>query len=134
MNKTDRKNKKNLVVKWPETNKLFTLKDLIAMNSDFVEITLRTRLDKAIKKEKSVTIIGYKNTGKGRPVMILAMNPVTQEFIDAAYASDEKIQPPETKPIASTIDSTTPVCTTTDISTTDVSTSSDIETTHALSA
>lgn len=109
MNKTDRKNKTNLVMNWPEHGKLFTIKDLLAANPEFVEITLRVRVDKAIKKENTVAIIGYKNTGKGRPTMIMAMNPVTQELLDSAYASG--IQPPEIKPIVSVIDVTTPVST-----------------------
>lgn len=109
MNKTDRKNKTNLVVTWPQHGNLFTIKDLLAANPDFVEITLRVRVDKAIKKDNAVAIIGYKNTGKGRPTMILSMTPVTQEMLDAAYATG--IQPPDTKPVVSVIDVTTPVST-----------------------
>lgn len=100
-NKTDRKNKTNLNVVWPEHGKLFTIKDLHAANPEFVEITLRVRVDRAIKKDNTVTIIGYKNTGKGRPTMILAMSPVSQKMIDDAYATG--IQPPEIKPIVSAI-------------------------------
>lgn len=109
MNKTDRKNKTNLVMNWPEHGNLFTIKDLLAANPEFVEITLRVRVDKAIKKENTVAIIGYKNTGKGRPTMIMSMNPVTQELLDSAYASG--IQPPEIKPIVSVIDVSAPVST-----------------------
>lgn len=109
MNKTDRKNKTNLVMTWPEHGKLFTIKDLLAANPEFVEITLRVRVDKALKKDNTVSIIGYKNTGKGRPTMIMAMNPVTQDMLDAAYASG--IQPPEIKPVVSVIDVTTPIST-----------------------
>jgi hypothetical protein len=109
MNKTDRKNKTNLIVTWPEHGKLFTIKDLMAANPEFVEITLRVRVDKAIKKDNTVAIVGYKNTGKGRPTMILAMAPVTQQMIDDAYATG--IQPPEIKPVVSVIDVTTPVST-----------------------
>jgi hypothetical protein len=109
MNKTDRKNKTNLIVTWPEHGKLFTIKDLMAANPEFVEITLRVRVDKAIKKDNTVAIVGYKNTGKGRPTMILAMAPVTQQMLDDAYATG--IQPPEIKPVVSVIDVTTPVST-----------------------
>jgi hypothetical protein len=105
MNKTDRKNKTNLNVTWPEHGKLFTIKDLMAANPEFVEITLRVRVDKAIKKDNTVAIIGYKNTGKGRPTMMLTMAPVTQQMLDDAYATG--IQPPETKPIVSIIDVST---------------------------
>ena len=102
MNKTDRKNKTNLIVTWPSHGNLFTIKDLLASNPDFIEITLRVRVDKAIKKDKSVAIIGYKNVGKGRPTMMLSMNPVTQEFVDAAYATG--IQPPEIRPLVTVMD------------------------------
>lgn len=102
MNKTDRKNKTNLAVIWPDHGKLFTIKELWKMlNKDFVEITLRVRLDKAIKN-KTVAIVGYKNVGKGRPQMILAMNPITQDLLDKAYA--DGIQPPEIKPIVTVMD------------------------------
>jgi hypothetical protein len=110
MNKTDRKNKTNLNVNWPEHGKMFTIKELMASNPEFIEITLRVRVDKAIKKDGTVAIIGYKNTGKGRPTMILAMAPVTQQMLDDAYATG--IQPPEIKPVVSVIDVTTPVSTT----------------------
>ena len=109
MNKTDRKNKTNLVMNWPEHGSLFTIKDLLAANPEFVEITLRVRVDRAIKKENAVSIIGYKNTGKGRPTMIMTMNPVSQELVDSAYASG--IQPPDIKPVVSVIDVTTPIST-----------------------
>lgn len=110
MNKTDRKNKSNLAVVWPEHGKLFTIKDLWKdLNKDFIEITLRVRIDKAIKKDKTVAIIGYKNVGKGRPTMILAMNPITQELLDKAYA--DGIQPPEIKPLVTVMDVTTPIST-----------------------
>lgn len=110
MNKTDRKNKTNLSVNWPEHGKLFTIKELMSANPEFVEITLRVRVDKAIKKDGLVSIVGYKNTGKGRPTMILAMSPVTQQMLDDAYASG--IQPPDIKPVVSVVDVATPVSTT----------------------
>ena len=46
MKKTDRKNKTNLTVTWPSN--VFTIKELNAQNTDFVEITLRVRMKKAI--------------------------------------------------------------------------------------
>lgn len=97
MNKTDRKNKTNLTVTWPSHGTLFTIKELWASNPGFYEITLRVRIDKAIKKDRLVSVIGHKNVGKGRPTMILSMNPVSQELLDSAYASG--IQPPEIKPL-----------------------------------
>ena len=115
MNKTDRKNKTNLNVTWPAVGGCFTLTDLMALNPGFIQITLRVRLDNAIKKDKSVTLIGYKNFGKGRPKMILAMSPITQELLDKAYA--EGVQPPEVRPIVSAINSATTVSTTEEKST-----------------
>lgn len=110
MNKTDRKNKTNLTVNWPAQGTYFTVKELWQQhNPDFIEITLRVRVDKAIKKDKTVAIIGYKNVGKGRPTMILAMNPVTQDLLDKAYK--DGIQPPENKPLVTVMDVTTPIST-----------------------
>jgi hypothetical protein len=110
MNKTDRKNKTNLVVNWPSQGNYFTVKELLEKhNPNFIEITLRVRVDKAIKKDKSVAIIGYKNVGKGRPTMILAMNPVTQDLLDRAYK--DGIQPPEIKPLVTVMDVTTSIST-----------------------
>lgn len=102
-NKTDRKNKTNLVLNWPNHGSLFTIKDLLAANPEFKEITLRVRVDKAVKKENVVVVVGHKNVGKGRPTMILTMAPVTQEILDAAYASG--IQPPDTTPAVKLPDS-----------------------------
>lgn len=110
MNKTDRKNKINLTVNWPTNGSYFTVKELWEQyNPNFIEITLRVRVDKAIKKDKTVAIIGYKNVGKGRPTMILAMNPVTQDLLDKAYA--DGIQPPEIKPLVTVMDVTAPIST-----------------------
>jgi len=132
MNKTDRKNKTNLVINWPEHGKLFTIKDLLASNPDFVEITLRVRVDKAIKKDNTVSIIGYKNTGKGRPTMILSMAPITQKLLDDAYASG--IQPPESKPVVAVIDVTTPVSTSETPESTEPSPEIGVESTDAIPA
>ena len=102
MNKTERNNKINLV-NWPEHNKLFTIKEFWKdLNPNSKEITLRVRLDNAIKKDKTVSVVGYKNTGKGRPIMILAMNPISQELLDKAYA--DGIQPPEIKPLVTVME------------------------------
>jgi hypothetical protein len=111
MNKTDRKNKTNLTVNWPAQGNYFTVKELWKQhNPDFIEITLRVRVDKAIKKDKTIAIIGYKNVGKGRPTMILAMNPISQELLNKAYA--DGIQPPEIKPLVTVMDvTTTPIST-----------------------
>jgi hypothetical protein len=105
MNKTDRKNKTNQNINWPSHGSLFTIKELLEQhNPDFKEITLRVRIDKAIKKDKLVSVIGYKNVGKGRPTMMLTMNPVSQDLLDKAYA--DGIQPPEVKPLVTVMDVT----------------------------
>lgn len=120
MNKTDRKNKTNLTVTWPTHGGYFTIKDLMACNPEFIEITLRVRLDKAIKKDKTVEIIGYKNTGKGRPTMVIAMTPVSNELREQAVK--DGILHPDFNPTVQTVmnvsKDTTPISTSesTDIS------------------
>jgi len=78
MKKTDRKNKTNLVVTWP-TN-LFSIEELNNANSDFVNITLRVRLKKAIDNGQ-VGEVGYLHNGKGRPRVVLACTPITEQHI-----------------------------------------------------
>lgn len=82
--KTQRKNKTNLTLVWPTNTEFFTIKDLCKMNKDFVEITLRVRLKKAIDDEKIVGVIGTTNPGKGRPSLVFAMRPVLQSVLDSA--------------------------------------------------
>jgi hypothetical protein len=81
MKKTNRKNKTNLVVNWP--NGHYTVDSLFAENPDFIKITLRVRLNKAIS-DKSVAVIGTRNGGKGRPKLVFTSTPVTKDVIDAA--------------------------------------------------
>lgn len=81
MKKTDRKNKTNLVVNWP-TN-LFTIKELNSQNPEFVEITLRVRLKKAIENGE-VNEVGVLPNGKGRPTLVLSYGPITPEKISEA--------------------------------------------------
>lgn len=81
MKKTDRKNKTNLVVTWP-TN-VFTIEELNNANKDFVNITLRVRLKKAIDNGQ-VGEVGYLHNGKGRPRVVLACTPITNEHITEA--------------------------------------------------
>jgi hypothetical protein len=49
---TERKNKTNLVVKWP-TTPFFTLEDVFQFNPDAKHITLRVRLTKEIEAGRS---------------------------------------------------------------------------------
>lgn len=81
MKKTDRKNKTNLVVNWPKN--IFTIEELNEKNPDFVNITLRVRLKKAIT-DNAVSEVGYLHNGKGRPRLVLACAPITQEHIAEA--------------------------------------------------
>jgi hypothetical protein len=79
--KTNRKNKTNLVVNW--VNSFFTIEDLHAANPNFVEITLRSRLNSA-KKENQIAEIGCIHSGKGRPKLVFATTPVSKELLESA--------------------------------------------------
>lgn len=80
--KTERKNKTNLNVEWPKTP-FFTIKELWTLNPQFVNITLRVRLTKAITSGQVVEI-GNKTGGQGRPEKVFSLVPVVQETIDEA--------------------------------------------------
>ena len=81
MKKTNRKNKTNLVVNWPTG--WFTVDSLLADNSEFEKITLRVRVNKALE-DKSVSILGTLKGSKGRPKLVFATAPVSQEtMVDA---------------------------------------------------
>ena len=85
MKKTDRKNKTNLTVTWP-TN-IFTIKELNAANPDFVEITLRVRLKKAIESGE-VNDVGVLHNGKGRPTIVFVHGTPTEAHIDEAKSRE----------------------------------------------
>jgi len=78
MKKTDRTNKTNLVITWP-TN-IFTIKELNAINTDFVEITLRVRLKKSIDTGE-VSELGVLHNGKGRPTLVLVHGIITKAHV-----------------------------------------------------
>lgn len=83
MNKTNRKNKTKLAVNWPK-NTTFTFKELHTQNGQFdKDITLRVRLTKAIT-EGTVIELGTKNLGKGRPLAVYSMTPVSAKLIESA--------------------------------------------------
>jgi hypothetical protein len=84
LKKTNRKNKTNLVVNW--VNNFFTIEDLHAANPNFVEITLRSRLNSA-KKENQIAEIGCIHRGKGRPKLVFATTPVSKEVLESARQS-----------------------------------------------
>jgi hypothetical protein len=81
MKKTDRKNKTNLTVTWPSN--VFTIKELNANNPEFVEITLRVRMKKAMESGE-ITEIGVLHNGKGRPTLVFAYGTPTKEHIEEA--------------------------------------------------
>ena len=89
--KTNRKNKTNQVVNW--LNNFFTIKDLHAANPSFIEITLRSRIDHAIK-DNTIAKIGSIHNGKGRPKLIFAMTPVTKEMLEEARQYGVIFDPP----------------------------------------
>ncbi len=81
MKKTDRKNKTNLTVTWPSN--IFTIKELNAQNPEFVEITLRVRMKKAMESGE-ITDIGVLHNGKGRPTLVFVHGIPTEEHIEEA--------------------------------------------------
>jgi hypothetical protein len=81
MKKTDRKNKTNLTVTWPSN--IFTIKELNAQNTDFVEITLRVRMKKAMESGE-ITDIGVLHNGKGRPTLVFVYGTPTKDHIEEA--------------------------------------------------
>ena len=84
-NKTDRKNKTGLVVKYPSS--YFTIEDLNKKNSDFINITLRVRLNTDIL-EKKVVEIGTLKIEKGRPKKIFSLAPVSEKTLQSARNKD----------------------------------------------
>lgn len=82
MKKTDRKNKTNLTVTWP-TDSIFTINELHDSNKNFVLITLRVRLKKAIEVGE-VTEIGVLHNGKGRPTNVFVYGKPTPSHIEQA--------------------------------------------------
>ncbi len=81
MKKTDRKNKTNLTVTWPSN--IFTIKELNAQNPEFVEITLRVRMKKAMESGE-ITDIGVLHNGKGRPTLVFVHGTPTKEHLEEA--------------------------------------------------
>lgn len=85
MKKTDRKNKTNLTINWPTNT--FTIKELNEANPEFVEITLRVRLKKAIETGE-VNEMGVLHNGKGRPTIVFVHGTPTQDHIDEAKSRE----------------------------------------------
>ena len=79
-----RKNRTNLVVNWPSRDTYFTIKQLHAINPQFVLITLTVRVDKAVNITNSVACIGTYKGPIGAPSKVYAMTPVSQKVITLA--------------------------------------------------
>ena len=92
ISKTNRKNNKNQVVKWPNKDTYFTIKRLCEMNTDIVEISLRDKLNKA-RKEKIVEHIGSIHNDIGRPQLIFAMSPVSDSFLKSITDDSILLEP-----------------------------------------
>jgi hypothetical protein len=117
-------------IMWPEGH--FTIDEALAnvrkMCPDFVEITLRFRVKKATES-KEIAVIGRLKPSIGRPKLVFAKAPVTEEVIKSAYAAgvlppaDEtvkvqiaSVKPPEkvvvpTVPVSTDVKSSTPTVT-----------------------
>ena len=78
-------NKNNRTINWP-TSTYFTLKELLELNSEFKEITLRVRLANSIGEGK-VAEIGSIPGGQGRPPKVYVVTPVTQIALDKAESN-----------------------------------------------
>ena len=91
MKKTNRQNKTGLSVNWP--NSFYTMEtseshpnitSLWSQNQHFAAlITLRVRLTNAIESNQVVSL-GTVKGAKGRPKLVFANAPVSQETIEAA--------------------------------------------------
>lgn len=101
------KNKVGAEVVWPVEGTLFSIKDLHQSNPSFVEITLRTKVTKAIEN-KTISFVGSRNQKKGRPTMIFTVGPLTKDVLNKA--SDENVQIADsTKALVNVIKVNTPV-------------------------
>jgi hypothetical protein len=96
-NKTNRKNKTNQVVSWPTSH--FTIRQLWQEHNPHfpAEITIRDRLTKAIAANL-IDRIGTIHIKMGRPTLVFAAMPITEDVLTAAKSSgvtlNEKYGPP----------------------------------------
>lgn len=84
-NKNKKEMKKNRVVNYPSNT--FTIDELAETNKHFIPITLRSRLTKAIDQGKVIKI-GTLVKKMGRPKMLLARAPITDDHIKEANEKD----------------------------------------------
>ncbi len=94
------KNKKNNVaVEWP-SNTHFTMNDLFKANPDFIEITLRFRVKRALENKEIVTI-GKVKPPIGRPQLVFSKANPSKELLETATKAG--VLPLEDKKTAVTV-------------------------------
>lgn len=75
---------KNNIVNWPDANSYFTISEIGKLNPHIkVNITLRTKINKA-REEKKIVSIGDLQTGHGRPEKVFTYLPVSPEVLEQA--------------------------------------------------
>lgn len=87
--KTERKNRTNLVVKWPSAP-FFTLQEVFDLQKEAKQITLRVRLTKQIEAGTAAEI-GCKRGGQGRPKKVFAFTPVSQATLELAKSKNVEL-------------------------------------------
>ena len=73
--------KKKLVIEWPTS--FFSIQDIQDKYPDAVNITLRFRITKA-QENGDITLIGQTPKAVGRPTIMFAPEPITNELLTAA--------------------------------------------------
>jgi hypothetical protein len=109
--KTGRKNNTKMSINWLSSH--FTIKELLANNPSFREITLRVRLKKAIDAGEVIEL-GTLHQEKGRPSLVLANAPVSKATIESAkklgvmFSESFNVKVADVKAPAPKVDVTTP--------------------------
>lgn len=83
MSKTTKKN--NAAIEWP-SNTHFTINDIFEKYPDFVEITVRFRVNRAIDN-KEIVSIGKIKPAIGRPRLVFAVANPSAKLLEAAKAA-----------------------------------------------
>ena len=80
------KNKKTkLVIEWPE-NTHFSIEDVQAKYEKSPNITIRFRINQALEA-KTIVRLGKTQGGVGRPILMFAKNPASNEVLTKAKAA-----------------------------------------------
>lgn len=83
MSKTTKKN--NAAIEWP-SNAYFTIHDLAKQHPNFINITLRFRVKRALEN-KEIVVIGKVKPPIGRPQLVFAKTNPSAELLVAATAA-----------------------------------------------